>query len=73
MTKAKHKRLRKNKQKQRREFLESMTLEERKEFITSERSKKEELEKHIDLELSTSPRVYIDWDYSSTMIFKEQK
>ena len=60
MTKAKHKRLRKNKQKQRREFLESMTLEERKEFITSERSKKEELEKHIDLELSTSPRVYID-------------
>ena len=73
MTKAKHKRLRKNKQKQRREFLESMTLEERKEFIISERNKKEELEKHIDLELSTSPRVYIDWDSSSTMIFKEQK
>ncbi|CAI2373756.1 unnamed protein product [Moneuplotes crassus] len=68
--------VRKNRQKARREFLESMSKEEREEFLLKEKTEKLQQTKYEQKLLDnmhTFPKVYFDCSFCDTLVFKELK
>ena len=71
LKKQKYKQRLKNRKQGRRVFLESMSIEERKAYITKERQTKLTQEQSILDQMHTAPKVYFDLSFCHTMIFKE--